>query len=177
MGKKKWTGHGKRNHKNANRKGKGKFNGNAKKSNQNNGNRFHKSNHQTAKTSNPNEEFHSRMEKFNLMEKDIGVTEYVGSTPGFNAVIKSRFSDFQVNEIDLDGNVVKLTDTKLPTIPEPSIGEWNGWNISENFIDKKNFLQMKRLKKNKKWSNCWVKRFGTVYSKYRNQLVYHLKLK
>ncbi|KAG4069463.1 hypothetical protein HA402_001762 [Bradysia odoriphaga] len=123
MGKKKWTGHGdrKRNHKNTNKKGKGKFAGNARNHRQDNGNRFQNPIKPEAKELNPNEEFHSRMEKFNLMEKDIGVTEYVGTTPGFNAVIKSRFSDFQVNEIDLDGKIVKLTDTSLPKKPEPSI--------------------------------------------------------
>lgn len=125
MGKKKWTGHGerKRNNKNTNKKG-GKHAGNPKHSKHNGGDRFQRANKpEEVKASNPNEDFHSRMEKFNLMEKDIGVTEYVGTTPGFNAVIKSRFSDFQVNEIDLDGNVVKLTDTSLPTKPEPPIGK------------------------------------------------------
>lgn len=125
MGKKKWTGHGdrKRNNKGAHKKGKGKYAGNAKHSKHGSDNRFPKPNNQEVKETNPNEDFHSRMEKFNLMEKDIGVTEYVGTTPGFNAVIKSRFSDFQVNEIDLDGNIVKLTDTSLPTKPEPPIGK------------------------------------------------------
>lgn len=123
MGKKKWTGHGdrKRNNKNTHKKGKGKFAGNARNNRQSN--RFQNPIKHEAKDTNPNEEFHSRMEKFSLMEKDIGVTEYVGSTPGFNAVIKSRFSDFQVNEIDLDGNVVKLTDTSLPKKPEPTISK------------------------------------------------------
>lgn len=123
MGKKKWTGHGDRKHKNSHKKGKGKHAGNARNQQHNSGNRFQKPNRQEMKETNPNEEFHSRMEKFNLMEKDIGVTEYVGNTPGFNGIIKSRFSDFQVNEIDLDGNIVKLTDTSLPTKPEPAIGK------------------------------------------------------
>lgn len=125
MGKKKWTGHGdrRRNNKNTHNKGKGKYAGNGKNSKNNSGNRFQKPNQEEIKDSNPNDAFHSRMEKFSLMEKDIGVTEYVGKTPGFNAVIKSRFSDFQVNEIDLDGNIVKLTDTSLPTKPEPPVGK------------------------------------------------------
>lgn len=122
MGKKKWTGHGdrRRNHSNAHKKGKGRYAGNAKNKHQDGGNRNEKANGQEMKESNPNDAFFSRMTKFNLMEKDIGVTEYVGTTPGFNAVIKSRFSDFQVNEIDLDGKIVKLTDTSLPS-PPPQI--------------------------------------------------------
>lgn len=122
MGKKKWTGHGDRRRNNKNtHKGKGKHAGNERHAKNNSGHRFQKPNQQDMKES--NEAFHSRMEKCNLMEKDIGVTEYVGKTPGFNAVIKSRFSDFQVNEIDLDGNMVKLTDTSLPTKPEPEVGK------------------------------------------------------
>lgn len=125
MGKKKWTGHGdrRRNNKNTHQKGKGKHAGNARNPKHNSGERFEKPDQSEVKDTNPNEAFHMRMEKFNLMEKDIGVTEYVGTTPGFNAVIKSRFSDFQVNEIDLDGNIVKLTDTSLPVKPEPPVGK------------------------------------------------------
>lgn len=58
-----------------------------------------------------------------LFEKDIGVTEYIGTAPGFTGVIKARFSDFQVNEIDIEGNVVQLTDQSLPT--QPKIGKIN----------------------------------------------------
>lgn len=128
MGKKKWTGHGerKRNQHNTHKKGKGRHAGNSKNAKYNDGNRYQKPsqnpNGEEIKESNPNDIFFSRMTKFNLMEKDIGVTEYVGTTPGFNAVIKSRFSDFQVNEIDLDGNIVKLTDTSLPVKPQPPPG-------------------------------------------------------
>lgn len=54
----------------------------------------------------------------NLKEADVGILEFVGSTAPFNGVIKAKFSDFQVNEIDLDGNVVVLTDL---TVPEPPV--------------------------------------------------------
>ncbi|XP_060518622.1 pseudouridylate synthase 7 homolog [Cylas formicarius] len=46
--------------------------------------------------------------------EELGITEYVSTLEGFPAVIKSRYSDFQVNEIDLEGNVAKLTDTSIP---------------------------------------------------------------
>lgn len=49
-----------------------------------------------------------------LSEKDVGITEYVTDVPGFSGVIKARFSDFHVNEIDLEGKIAKLTDTKHP---------------------------------------------------------------
>lgn len=50
----------------------------------------------------------------NLREIDIGITEYITQAEGFTATIKTRFSDFHVNEIDLDGNVIKLTDLTVP---------------------------------------------------------------
>jgi tRNA pseudouridine13 synthase len=47
-------------------------------------------------------------EGFNsLKESDVGITEYIcNSTLGFNCVLKHRYSDFLVNEIDPQGNVV-----------------------------------------------------------------------
>lgn len=52
-----------------------------------------------------------------LKESDIGITEYIGKHPGFVAIIKERYNDFHVNEIDLDGQVVKLTHQDIP--PDP----------------------------------------------------------
>lgn len=49
-----------------------------------------------------------------LNEEDVGITQFITDTPGFSGVIKARFSDFQVNEIDLDGNIAKLTDQSIP---------------------------------------------------------------
>lgn len=54
-----------------------------------------------------------------LSEVDTGITEYISSLEGFNGILKSRYSDFQVNEIDTDGNVAKLTDLSVPVDPEP----------------------------------------------------------
>lgn len=49
-----------------------------------------------------------------LTEQDVGITEYISQHPGFSGIIKARFSDFHVNEIDWEGNVAKLTDTNVP---------------------------------------------------------------
>lgn len=44
-----------------------------------------------------------------LKEEDVGITEYIYlENTGFNCVLKHRYSDFLVNEIDIDGNVVWL---------------------------------------------------------------------
>jgi hypothetical protein len=52
--------------------------------------------------------------KSRLMEKDVGITEYISAHEGFNGIIKQRFSDFHVNEITADGSIAKLTDLAPP---------------------------------------------------------------
>lgn len=49
-----------------------------------------------------------------LKEEEVGISEYINEHPGFTGIIKARFSDFHVNEINLEGNVAKLTDTSVP---------------------------------------------------------------
>lgn len=49
-----------------------------------------------------------------LKETEVGITQYVNKLNGFSGIIKARFSDFQVNEIALDGKIAKLTDTNCP---------------------------------------------------------------
>lgn len=49
-----------------------------------------------------------------VQESDVGIVQYVNESyktgGGFFGTIKQRYSDFQVNEIDLSGNVVRLVD-------------------------------------------------------------------
>ncbi|KAE8751515.1 hypothetical protein FOCC_FOCC001762 [Frankliniella occidentalis] len=49
-----------------------------------------------------------------LSEVEVGITEFISKHEGFTAVMKHRFSDFHVNEIDCDGNLVKLTSLDIP---------------------------------------------------------------
>ncbi|CAL5339704.1 unnamed protein product [Camellia sinensis] len=52
-------------------------------------------------------------------EAHVGISCYISQLPGFRGVLKQRYSDFIVNEVDLDGNVVHLTDLQaLPEIVE-----------------------------------------------------------
>ncbi|EFN89955.1 Pseudouridylate synthase 7-like protein [Harpegnathos saltator] len=53
-----------------------------------------------------------------LKESDIDITEYVGKHTGFSAIIKERYTDFHVNELDLNGQVAKLTHQDIPHEPE-----------------------------------------------------------
>jgi len=48
-------------------------------------------------------------------EEDLGITEFLNpNNSGFNAVIKERFSDFNVYEIDKNLEVIRLGSQKLP---------------------------------------------------------------
>ncbi|KAK6915448.1 Pseudouridine synthase, TruD [Dillenia turbinata] len=50
-----------------------------------------------------------------LEESDVGILCYVTQLPGFRGILKQRYSDFIVNEVDLEGNVVHLTSLDVPT--------------------------------------------------------------
>ncbi|XP_058121162.1 pseudouridylate synthase 7 homolog [Anopheles ziemanni] len=63
-----------------------------------------------------------------ISEKDIHCTEYVSKLEGFQGVLKSRFSDFHVNEIDADGVETLLTVTALPKPPSPEVDVATGDN-------------------------------------------------
>eukprot|EP00249_Psilotum_nudum_P012522 c23830_g1_i2 orf=290-1879(+) len=47
-------------------------------------------------------------------EETVGIKCYVNSVPGFRGILKQRYSDFIVNEVDCDGNVVHLTCLDAP---------------------------------------------------------------
>ncbi|GFR01775.1 pseudouridylate synthase 7 homolog [Trichonephila clavata] len=72
-------------------------------------------------------------------ENDVGITEYVSNLPGFNAVVKERYSDFIVNEIDTQGNVVKLTDLSKPKNPECD------FEVEEGLLDDETMKKLKEL--------------------------------
>ncbi|XP_068143248.1 pseudouridylate synthase 7 homolog [Drosophila tropicalis] len=56
-------------------------------------------------------------QKFTLREHEVGITEFTNpEAPGFTGILKSRFSDFHVNEIDADGRVLVLNDTTVPKV-------------------------------------------------------------
>jgi tRNA pseudouridine13 synthase len=48
----------------------------------------------------------------------MGIVEYIGKHDGFSAIIKQRFTDFHVNEIDLDGQVAKLVHQDIPSVQD-----------------------------------------------------------
>ncbi|KAL7157781.1 hypothetical protein ABFS83_02G099900 [Erythranthe nasuta] len=54
-------------------------------------------------------------------ESDVGILCYISPLPGFRGILKQRYSDFIVNEVDMDGNVVHLTSLEAP--PSEVAGE------------------------------------------------------
>ncbi|UYV76363.1 PUS7 [Cordylochernes scorpioides] len=59
-------------------------------------------------------------------ESDVGITEYISSHAGFSGILKYRFSDFIVHEIDTEGNVVHLTTLECPQEEVPEIESSSG---------------------------------------------------
>ncbi|KAF8948575.1 multisubstrate pseudouridine synthase 7 [Haplosporangium gracile] len=54
-----------------------------------------------------------------MTETIVGIQTFVDSTiPGFSAIIKQRYSDFIVNEVDQENQTVRLTSYDLP-VPDP----------------------------------------------------------
>ena len=49
-------------------------------------------------------------------ECDVGISQYLSKHEGFCGILKQRYSDFLVNEINLDGKTVHLTSTELPEV-------------------------------------------------------------
>ncbi|MCD9558938.1 hypothetical protein HAX54_016638 [Datura stramonium] len=47
-------------------------------------------------------------------ESDVGISCYISKLSGFRGILKQRYSDFIVNEVDLDENVVHLTSLEAP---------------------------------------------------------------
>ncbi|TPX58945.1 hypothetical protein PhCBS80983_g02756 [Powellomyces hirtus] len=54
-----------------------------------------------------------------LKEEDVGITAYIApELKGFTGILKSRYTDFQVNEVTPDGQIVHLVSTVAPAAPE-----------------------------------------------------------
>lgn len=69
-----------------------------------------------------------------ISETDVGITKFLtDNVPGFLGQIKQRYTDFMVNEIDKQGNVVYLTDKgfKMPKAPKKSKEEETEEELAE----------------------------------------------
>ncbi|XP_015249019.1 PREDICTED: pseudouridylate synthase 7 homolog isoform X1 [Cyprinodon variegatus] len=55
------------------------------------------------------------MMKHGLTEKDVGILKYISDHEGFSGILKERYSDFVVHEINKQGKQVHLDDLSIPT--------------------------------------------------------------
>lgn len=103
-----FRGHGRGNFKGrgGNRGNRGNRHGDSNPRNSNNGNRNERPNY---------------FQKISLKEDQVGITEFTTPGKGFTGVLKARFSDFHVNEIDLNGTIVNLNDFSIPEAKDPDL--------------------------------------------------------
>ncbi|EEB93753.1 hypothetical protein MPER_07552 [Moniliophthora perniciosa FA553] len=60
----------------------------------------------------------------NFLESDVGISEYVGKgVSRIDGIIKQRFTDFLVYEVDLDSNVIHLKSLAKPDSSKKNITE------------------------------------------------------
>ncbi|XP_055844519.1 pseudouridylate synthase 7 homolog [Episyrphus balteatus] len=62
------------------------------------------------------------LQKVSLKENQVGINEFISAGKGFTGVLKARFSDFHVNEIDLNGTIANLNDYTIPQAKDPDYG-------------------------------------------------------
>lgn len=58
------------------------------------------------------------MMKHGLTELDVGILKYVSDHKGFSGILKERYSDFVVHEINKQGKIVHLDDLSIPAEAE-----------------------------------------------------------
>uniref|UniRef100_A0A8C7WQQ5 Pseudouridylate synthase 7 homolog n=1 Tax=Oryzias sinensis TaxID=183150 RepID=A0A8C7WQQ5_9TELE len=63
------------------------------------------------------------MMKHGLTETDVGILKYVSDHEGFSGILKERYSDFVVHEINKQGKTVHLDDVSVPADTEEVQGE------------------------------------------------------
>ena len=84
-------------------------------------------------------------------EEELGICEFISEGQGFSGLIKERFSDFNVYEIDKSGQVVHLDNRKIPADAESDIvkdPELNYTNLTDKqriLVSEEEFFAVKAL--------------------------------
>ncbi|XP_026095470.1 pseudouridylate synthase 7 homolog isoform X1 [Carassius auratus] len=60
------------------------------------------------------EESFADMMKHGLSEPDVGILKFISEHKGFSGILKERYSDFVVHEINKEGKMVRLDDLSVP---------------------------------------------------------------
>ncbi|KAL9183564.1 hypothetical protein ACHAXT_004420 [Thalassiosira profunda] len=61
--------------------------------------------------------------RYDDLERRFGISAYASPHQGFAAVVKARYSDFVVHEVDLNGNVARLESVEMPRKDDSKGGE------------------------------------------------------
>lgn len=103
-----------------------------------------------------------------LLEKDVGITEYYNDGIGFSCILKHRYSDFLVNEIDYTGKVV-WAEKEKEKIDFKSIKEEKLKNREEKKKENNDLtLNEDKLAENElKINNC-LNQFKLIFDKETN---------
>ncbi|KAJ3269926.1 hypothetical protein HDV01_000813 [Terramyces sp. JEL0728] len=71
-----------------------------------------------------------------LSEESVGITSYINQQPaGLAGIIKHRFDDFHVHEIDPNDNIVYLTSTKVPKTESSELPEKERIELLSSLLD------------------------------------------
>ncbi|XP_028814111.1 pseudouridylate synthase 7 homolog isoform X2 [Denticeps clupeoides] len=60
----------------------------------------------------------AEMMKHGLTEQDVGILKFVSDHEGFSGILKERYSDFVVHEINKEGKILQLDDLSVPVEAE-----------------------------------------------------------
>ncbi|KAL3816183.1 hypothetical protein ACHAXA_007301 [Cyclostephanos tholiformis] len=52
--------------------------------------------------------------QYDDIERQVGISAYASTHEGFAAIVKARYSDFVVHEVDLNGNIARLESLETP---------------------------------------------------------------
>uniref|UniRef100_A0A8C1S122 Pseudouridylate synthase 7 homolog n=1 Tax=Cyprinus carpio TaxID=7962 RepID=A0A8C1S122_CYPCA len=98
------------------------------------------------------EESFADMMKHGLSEPDVGILKFISEHKGFSGVLKERYSDFVVHEINKDGKVVVLDDLSVPAEAEESSPDCSCAESQTLTEEQKQQLDELQLFKNKEGS-------------------------
>lgn len=68
--------------------------------------------------------------------EDCFINQYISKVAGFKGVVKQRYSDFIVHEMDREGNIVQLTSYDLPDEPASNVSP-----VDDSSKEKMDFLK------------------------------------
>uniref|UniRef100_A0A671PUE8 Pseudouridylate synthase 7 homolog n=1 Tax=Sinocyclocheilus anshuiensis TaxID=1608454 RepID=A0A671PUE8_9TELE len=96
------------------------------------------------------EESFADMMKHGLSEADVGILKFISEHRGFSGILKERYSDFVVHEINKEGRTVRLDDLCVPADEEsPECSSTDSQTLTE---EQKQQLEELQLFKNKEAS-------------------------